>query len=317
MPNFEHFDRLFIFFATGLGLLLTGGVNLLLGRRVWLRTAATLAVCGAVLAGLSALARPELVPASAGWLFGALLIATLFGSAWVGRQLAHVAGFLRKPGPRWAAVALGGLGVIIGSGVAFERADDQATAQVMRDLEVELGRPPSRPVEGIRVTTDRGTPVVVREPIQPRELRELREAEEKTLRTGNHHGQVLRKAEPTDVSNCHGYVFTGGKYLLSPDEVEVILRENDYREITNPRPGDLVVYRDAGRAVTHTAVVEYASRGKPVMVESKWGVMGVFQHHVDKSCYGTGFAYYRSARQGHLLVGLGGESQPEPEIANE
>ena len=46
------------------------------------------------------------------------------------------------------------------------------------------------------------------------------------------------------------------------------------------------------------------------MVEGKWGAMGVFLHQADKSFYGTDIAFYRSARTGHLLVGLGGSPGP-------
>jgi hypothetical protein len=320
MPNFDHFDRLFVCFAAGLGLLLAGGLNLVLGRggrRVWLRAAATLAACGAVVAGLSAFTKPNLALQAAGWLAGVLVVATVFGSEWVGRKLASVAGFFRKPAPRWGLVALTGLAVIIGSGVAFERSDEHALNQVMKDMEAVLGRPPSRPAEGIRATTDRGTLVAVKEPISPRELDELRELEEKTLRDQSYIGQVIRKAGPTDFSNCHGFVFTGGKYLIPGEEVDLILRENNYREVRAPRPGDLVVYRDPTGAVAHTAIVEYVTKGKPVVVEGKWGVMGVFQHAVDKSCYGDQYTYHRSPRAAHLLVGLGGTGSPSPEPASE
>ena len=64
-----------------------------------------------------------------------------------------------------------------------------------------------------------------------------------------------------------------------------------------------MIYRnDAG--VTHTAVVRYVTPGMPVLVEGKWAWMGVFLHPVDRSCYGTNFAYYRSGRPGHVLAGL-------------
>ena len=77
--------------------------------------------------------------------------------------------------------------------------------------------------------------------------------------------------------------------------------------MTDPRPGDLVVYR-LGGAVAHTAVVRYVTGGMPVLVEGKWGWAGVFLHPVDKSAYGGSFGYYRSARAGHSLAGI--ESEP-------
>ena len=39
--------------------------------------------------------------------------------------------------------------------------------------------------------------------------------------------------------------------------------------------------------------------------------MGVYSP-VDNSCYGKSVMYYRSPREGHLLVGLGGRSPADP-----
>jgi hypothetical protein len=48
-------------------------------------------------------------------------------------------------------------------------------------------------------------------------------------------------------------------------------------------------------------------------------VLGVFLHPVEQSCYGTEYAFHRSARAGHLLVGLGGSPAPMgmPALATE
>jgi hypothetical protein len=53
------------------------------------------------------------------------------------------------------------------------------------------------------------------------------------------------------------------------------------------------------------------AEGQPVLVESKWGNLGVFLHPADKTPYGTEFTFYRSARSGHLLVGVGGPTHTE------
>ncbi len=312
----DHFDRLFVFSAAGLGLLLAGGLNLVLGRGgrwVWLRVAATVAVCVAVVAGLAALTRPELAIRAAEWLFGVVLVATLFGSEWVMRQLARLVNFFRKPSARWGLVALGGLAVIFGAGLAFERADEVAIDQGMKNLDLAIGRPASQPAEGSPATTDRGTQIVLRVPLEPRGDGELAGSEEKVLHDTNLSEQVIRRSAATDHSNCHGWVFTGGKFLLSGEDVETILKDNGYQETHEPVPGDLVVYRQSG-TIAHTAVVRYVTEGQPVLVEGKWGVMGVFLHPADKSCYGSDYAFYRSARQGHLLVGVGGRSSKAPDM---
>lgn len=308
--NLTHFDRLFLLAAVGLALMLCGGLNLALGRggrRLWLRAPGTVALGGAVVAGLAAFTRPELATLAAGALAAVLLAAYLLGSDWLARRAA----LLRAPGLRWGLVACAGLLVVVGSGVAFDVEDRADTEQALNGLDL-TGRVPSRPVEGVRATTDRGAAVTLREPVTERDPAGLRRTEERLLRDARHADRVIRVAGPSDLSNCHGWVFTGGKFLLSPDDVERILADNGYQEVQEPQPGDLVIYRQGG-AVAHSAVVRYAAEGRPVMVEGKWGVLGVFLHPADQSFYGTEYAFYRSARQGHLLAGLGGSPAPQCE----
>ena len=82
-----------------------------------------------------------------------------------------------------------------------------------------------------------------------------------------------------------------------------ILADNGYTPVTDPRPGDLAVYRQNG-TVAHTAVVRYVTPGMPVLVEGKWGVAGVYLHPVDASPYGSEFTFYRVDRPTHVLAGL-------------
>ena len=295
--SFDHFDHFFTFAAVGLGLLLAGGVNLALGRggrRIGLRVVTTLVLCGAVAVGLWAFTRSELALRAGGVLGAVLLGAGALGSAWVSRQLASVVTFLRKPAPRWGLVALGGLGVTVGAGIVFDLADRDATDQSMRSLELVLEHPVSQPTDRGRATTDRGNHIVLREPVRPR-AGDLSGIEEQTLRNSPYRDHVIRRGGPTDHSNCHGWVFTGGKFILAPDDVEAIIKENGYREIQEPRGGDLVIYRQGG-TIAHSAVVRYVTEGQPVLVEGKWGAMGVFLHPADKSYYGTEYAFYRSPR---------------------
>jgi hypothetical protein len=311
--SLAHFDSLFTFAAAGLGLFLAGGLNLLFGRgrRVWPRAVVTLVLCGIVLGCLRAATRLELVARAAPVLLGVVLVAGALGSEWFTRQLTALLTLFRKPALRWGLVALGGLMLIIGSGIAFDRAEDALTEQTMLNLELTLGHPATQTLGGALATTDRGTQIALKEPLKPHDPSELVGPEEKTLRDLKYGDQVIRRSGPHDTTNCHGWVFTGGRYLLSPEDVEVILKDNGYQEIHDPQPGDLVVYRQSG-IIAHTALVRYVTEGLPVMVEGKWGTMGVFIHAADKSCYGNEYTFYRSARQGHVLVGLGGSAAPNP-----
>jgi hypothetical protein len=104
--------------------------------------------------------------------------------------------------------------------------------------------------------------------------------------------------------NCHGYVFTAGRYFIANEDVDTILHDNDYASVKLPRLGDLVVYRDQRDNVVHTGIVR-GRRGAMVLVESKFGRLGCFLHPLDIDCYRFATAqFYRSPRGGHLLRGV-------------
>jgi hypothetical protein len=102
--------------------------------------------------------------------------------------------------------------------------------------------------------------------------------------------------------NCHGWIFSGGRYWISGETVEVILADNGYQKTAAPRLGDLAIYRDLGGVITHTGVVRAMMPDGLVLVESKWGNLGTFLHPVDVHPYdGSTCAYHRSSRGGHRL----------------
>jgi hypothetical protein len=242
-------------------------------------------------------------------LLAVVAVAALLGSGWLTRQLTALIDALRKPAVRWGVVAAGGLFLLVGAGLAFEREDARALDRDLQDLEEVHGRPPSQPAAGVTAAGDHGTAIVPKVPISPRDPAALAGAESKVLDGAHLRGHTIRRGDASDHTNCHGWVFTGGRYLLSPDDVEVILKENGYWEVTEPAPGDLVVYRQGG-TISHTGIVRYVTEGQPVLIESKWGVMGVFLHEADKSAYGSAYTFYRNARGSHLLAGFGGSPAP-------
>ena len=62
------------------------------------------------------------------------------------------------------------------------------------------------------------------------------------------------------------------------------------------------MYRDESGQVSHTALVRAVCEDGTVLVEGKWGWMGVYLHPVQSSCYGQKFDYYRTARGSHVLT---------------
>jgi hypothetical protein len=68
------------------------------------------------------------------------------------------------------------------------------------------------------------------------------------LKLGSH---AIRTNGPVMEYNCHGWVFTGGRHWVRGEAVETILRDNGYSLVAQPRPDDLVVYRDKREQVLH------------------------------------------------------------------
>jgi hypothetical protein len=109
-------------------------------------------------------------------------------------------------------------------------------------------------------------------------------------------------------SNCHGWVFTGGEFVLATQDIDKILSDNGYEQVADANPGDIVIYRGFQGEVLHTGLVRGVLDDGTVIVESKWGVAGRYLHRPEDQPYGQQFAYYRSPREGHLLQILSEDS---------
>jgi hypothetical protein len=125
------------------------------------------------------------------------------------------------------------------------------------------------------------------------------------LDAGQPSGPSIQRAGDDARSNCHGWVFAGGQYLITGSGVQMILDDNGYRQVIQPQPGDVIVYRDSGNQIVHTGLVQTAFDDGQVLVESKWGVSGVFLHLPEDQPYTRAFGYYRRAtanrREPHLV----------------
>jgi len=129
----------------------------------------------------------------------------------------------------------------------------------------------------------------------------LREQEESYLDNGSWKWRVIRVGDPDLTSNCHGWVFTGGKFGIHCGDVDSILADNRYSQTSQPQPGDVIVYRDEEGQVVHSGVVRFVSGNGLVLVESKWGPLGRYLHPPECQPWGGRFSYYRSSRGGHQL----------------
>jgi hypothetical protein len=302
----EHLMLLVTALTAGFGLTLVGLINLLAGRMP-----ASLRVAGVALGCLISLAVAITVAGpQAGWITGLALAGGLMSCAALASQRFRSAmAAITQPAARWVLLAAAGL-IIVGTGIAHFEITEQAIHDAdMRDLDI-LGEGLQAPIsEYVVALTDRGTRLELGLVTTPRDQAELNDLEERFLRRSTFDLKVIRRGPADEHANCHGWVFTEGRYHVGGTLVDQILDDNNYEPVTNPRPGDLVVYRQ-DQQVTHTAVVRYVTPGMPVMVEGKWGTIGVFLHPVDQSCYGINYTYYRSPRQGHLLESINTESTP-------
>lgn len=287
-------------FAAGVGLFLAGLLNLSLRRTgAWVRAGFAAGACGLAGGGAWAVAESGVAAGvAAGSAAAGLLLAG--GGAWL---TSAVAAAVRRPGVRWGALALAGMVAALGSVTWHEWVADRAADRALDEMTVLAERPPTRVAAAVRLTTDRGTQVEVREATDPRDREAVGAAEARFLDSDAYRTNLIRRQPANDRANCHGWVFTGGRYWVSGSDVDTILAENGYQPVAEPRPGDLVVYR-LGGTVAHTAVVRYVTPGMPVLVEGKWGATGVYLHAAGASAYGTEFAYYRAGRASHALAGL-------------
>jgi hypothetical protein len=193
-------------------------------------------------------------------------------------------------------------GAVIAIGLALrdapaDRSSDAASTE-STDREPEV-RAALEPVpSGHRARTDRGVAVKLYH-VAATALSEadVRHAEREMA--ANFPGAIVT-APPTLAHNCHGWIFAGGRCWVSQDDVETILRDNGYREVADPRPGDVVIFRGTAGAIVHSGIVR-ATRGDRVEVESKWGYMHRVRHEVAAQPFGSQWAYFHTERATHLI----------------
>jgi hypothetical protein len=247
----------------------------------------------------------------AAWLGPALLAAVcalllLLGTHLPWRICAWALGKLR--GPRLAWLVLTAVGPVLVSLWAC-RLDTQAPP-----VETATAQLPARdavplvPTGAAPVYTDAGRELLLYRPARASTPDELKEAEAQTFAAWGLAERAIRTAPAGQDCNCHGWVFAGGSAWVCSEDVPTILHDNRYQHVSDPRPGDLIVYRQAG-AVVHSGVVLTVGPDGRVLVESKFGRVGRFIHEPEAARYGS-YTFYHSARPGHRLC----DAAPEGEV---
>jgi hypothetical protein len=315
----DRFEQFLVLCFIGFGLLLASAVNLFLRKSgIARRALATTAVVGCTGLASWLFAGQERVIAPVAVSLSGVLTPTLFlGTRRGSTATALLCERLRRPEAPWWFCAAGGIGAIVCSSVLFDARDakevDTATDELDRLEDIgEREFPFYFHPAAKKATTDRGNPVTMLITLNPRPAEEHDRIEAALFQHKWNLAQLIRRGPGDDRTNCLGWLFAGGEYWLLDREIDRIIRDNGYQIITQPRPDDLVVYRQNGH-FAHVAIVRVTTKDLPAIVEGKWGFNGVYLHPVDASIYGSNYVYYRSPRSGHLLAGLDAPTRPSPQ----
>jgi hypothetical protein len=301
-------ERLLFGFSAALGLIGAGAGNALLNPRPrWARTA--VAAAGLAVATGAALALiPDAAGTLAGWCAALLVLTSLSRIGTLRRTAAALGRALRKPRVAWSAVAFVGLAAMGEEIIRFERIQESEIGRNEAWMKVQSEENPYIADESRVAKTDRGSGIHLMASAEPLSAEQLGDREGQTILTSPVAEYIIRRGPADDSSNCHGWVFTGGKFAILGREVDTILAENQYEPVTEPLPGDICLYRSDAHSVLHTAIVRSVLEDGTILVEGKWGRLGVFLHPVDKCLYGTHTTYHRTDRGTHILRSIPGSS---------
>ena len=314
MPHTDPLSQFYTLFTVGVGLLLVGCSNALVGTGSRWRTLTIVAFASLVCVGLASLLTEQLVP----WFAGVGFVCV--GCAYVS-NLAAVRSLVSNSTIRSVCIASVGLCLLLGSGWHYDAQKQSLNDESNQLFQLQFNRSPGVEDTSVHAVTDAGTPLHLMKSLEERTPADSALAERQYLSAMYQKETIIRRQPATDVSNCHGWVFTGGRYSLAKEDVERILTDNHYTTTKQAQVHDLVIYRDGNQSVTHTAMICAVLVDGTILVEGKWGRLGVYIHDVHGSCYGDNFHYYHSPRVGHIVRGLSPvpqssltSSQREPDI---
>jgi hypothetical protein len=304
----ELLYRVAVGFSSGLGFLLAGGLGLLLTKKsFFVRLGAAVPVAAAS-GFLSAFVVPlSIALLSAGVSVLTVVIVSVLGSTPIASTIRAGFARARRPAGQSLLFVVGGAALMTGAIAHLTNSEEAAADDDMQWMLETTYRPALDPVADVSAVTDRGESIPLHKVRAPRTADQIAHSEGLMNPDAKARRRLYMEFPPSEDCNCHGWVFTGGKYWLAGDSVEIILSENGYHTVSDPRPGDVVIYREGG-LISHTALVYSALPSRPIMVEGKWGTMGVYLHAIGESGYGQSYTFHRSTREGHVLAGLDGKS---------
>lgn len=281
--------------ALAIGLLACGTLALqaLLGRR-WSPIAATTSVLAGGIYLLIGIEVGERVFSTDAGIALALKVGVgLLVALAVLTQFALVWWVLRERRPGWRRGCLAVLLIAQIAATCFTRwrFEEALSAMATRPFKERLSW---EGIAGEALITDRGRQVPVFR---------VRAASPESVADDEHgpRRSQARSSSESFHSNCHGWVFTRGRYIIDERAVEMILADNGYFIVVDPTPGDIIVYRDQEGEIVHTGLVRAVEDGGVTWIESKWGIGRRYIHQPEDQGYSERFAYYRTERQPEWL----------------
>ena len=228
--------------------------------------------------------------------FGCLLVfATLMYCAFIAKSLHGSAMVLRRSRDAWMLILV----AAIMSGWSYYRVNVRSTEHIFSGVADAIPGAIESDFQS-QAMTDEGTDVPLYHLAVERSQFDIyaSQSEEKFSNFGN---ALIRRKEADMMANCHGWVFTAGRFLLKGNDVDRILCDNHYFVVSVPKPRDIVIYRNEAGAILHTALVQGVLSDGTVITESKWGVDQRFLHLPTDQPYSQLFKYYRTDRPTHLI----------------
>jgi hypothetical protein len=225
---------------------------------------------------------------------------------WLGRHLLTLAA---RPRVQAIVLFLTGVGLIVAQAYQLDQQVDEDLSSTEQQLASFSNTPTLDPVSERPAFTDAGQQVQLWR-ARPQTDEGISEQEMAFLRKLGLELNVIRTSRIELQHNCHGWIFTGGRYWIKGKSVGDILHDNNYEVASRPGPGDLAVYRNVTGEVMHTALVRAIREDGTILLESKWGRLGCFIHTDSRHAYsGHNCTYYRTGRGGHLLRGQYADGQ--------